>query len=326
MKKKFISKLIAGAAMAAALLIGSAGTAAATVSAAEDAGQATTTTVETTDDSTTVKANYHNTIKLVSINGSSKITNYSQEVGPDMICMFELRSYGKFYLEKYTIQVLDASGKVLINDTGYFSSSNAVTQLKYTLKTSSADVGRYFLRYSASGISGQTTIGFNLLPGKDWEMTKGTNSDGILGWWLVDGDGYIRSDYTGMWKYNGSFYYIKAGRMQANYTGLCRNTSGVWYYVKNGKMDTAYAGLVKNGGSWFYVKSGKMQSTYTGLVKHNGSWYYVKSGKMQSSYTGLVKYSGSWYYIKAGKWQAGYSGTVKYNGRSYRVVNGKVKF
>lgn len=54
MKKRTISKLIAGAAMAAALFIGSAGTAVATVSAAEDAGQATT--VETTDDSTSVKA------------------------------------------------------------------------------------------------------------------------------------------------------------------------------------------------------------------------------------------------------------------------------
>ena len=73
MKKRTISKLIAGAAMAAALFIGSAGTAVATVSAAEDAGQATT--VETTDDSTSVKANYHNTIKLVSLNGSSKVAN-----------------------------------------------------------------------------------------------------------------------------------------------------------------------------------------------------------------------------------------------------------
>ena len=323
MKKRTISKLIAGAAMAAALFIGSAGTAVATVSAAEDAGQATT--VETTDDSTSVKANYHNTIKLVSLNGSSKVANSNVEVGQDMVFMFDLRAYGKFYLEKYTIQILDSKGTVCANYSNYFSSSNSITHLKYTVQTDKADVGRYFVRYKASGISGQTTIGFNIVPGKNWEMVKGTN-DGVLGWWLVDGNGYIRSDYTGMWKYNGSYYYIKAGKMQSGYTGLCKNSSGVWYYVKNGKMDTSYAGLVKNGGSWFYVKSGKMQSTYTGLVKHSGSWFYVKSGKMQSSYTGLVKYSGSWYYIKAGKWQSGYTGTIKYNGRNYRIVRGKVRF
>lgn len=109
MKKRTISKLIAGAAMAAALFIGSAGTAVATVSAAEDAGQATT--VETTDDSTSVKANYHNTIKLVSLNGSSKVANSNVEVGQDMVFMFDLRAYGKFYLEKYTIQIIDSKGK-----------------------------------------------------------------------------------------------------------------------------------------------------------------------------------------------------------------------
>ena len=153
---------------------------------------------------------------------------------------------------------------------------------------------------------------------------------------------FVPRSYTGLYKVDGTWRYVKNGELDNTFTGLVKY-SGKWYHVKNG-VKTSFNGLVKYNGKWYYVKSGVVNTNYTGLVKHtdgkyyyvksgvktsfnglvkyNGKWYYVKSGVVNTSYTGLVKHTdGKWYYVKKGV-KTSYTGTVTYNGKKYKVKNG----
>lgn len=157
------------------------------------------------------------------------------------------------------------------------------------------------------------------------------------------------SNYTGLFKYNGTWYYAKNGTVDFTFTGLHKHTNGIWYYVKDGILDWGFNGLWKHNGVWYglqkgqinwkysglvqhtngiwyYVQGAKLNWGYTGLVKHNtGSWFYVQKGQINFDYTGLVKHTnGIWYYIENGKLDWGFNGLVKHNGVWYGLVNGQI--
>ena len=131
------------------------------------------------------------------------------------------------------------------------------------------------------------------------------------------------SDYTGMIKVGGEWYYYIDGAIASDYTGLAQNEYG-WWYIKDGKLDLTYTGLVKYKSNWVYVTKGKLNASYTGLVKYKSNWVYVSKGKLNTSYTGLVKYKSNWVYVSKGKLDAAYTGMAKNQYGWWYVKAGKL--
>jgi len=159
------------------------------------------------------------------------------------------------------------------------------------------------------------------------------------------------SEYNGLVKENGAYYYYRNGIKQTGYTGLVKHTDDTWCYVIKGKWQPDYTGIIRNtngkyyyiykgrrnyssklvkytDGSWLYVKNGEWQPQYTGIIKNsNGKYYYIYKGRRNYS-SKLVKHTnGKWWYVKNGEWQPEYTGIVKQpSGRRYYVVKGKKKY
>ncbi len=147
----------------------------------------------------------------------------------------------------------------------------------------------------------------------------------VDGVWRYVKNGELDNSFTGLCKYSGKWYYVEGGVKDSSFTGLCKRGK-VWYYVKKGVVDFSYTGLAKRSGKWYYVNDGKVDFTYTGLCKYNGKWYYVEDGVVDKSYTGLCKYNSKWYYVKKGVVDFTYTGLCKRNGKWYYVDDGKVNF
>ncbi len=157
----------------------------------------------------------------------------------------------------------------------------------------------------------------------------------------------VDTSYTGLIKYENSWWYVKNGKLDLKYTGLAKNEYG-WWYVKNGKLDRTYTGLGKNEYGWWYVKNGKVDFSYTGMAKNEYGWWYVKDGKVDLKYSGLgtnqygtwymvdgkvasnisglTKVSKVWMYIEKGKIDTTYLGLAKNEYGWWYVKNGKVDF
>ncbi len=177
----------------------------------------------------------------------------------------------------------------------------------------------------------------------------------------VNADTDLSSTYggkTGVYKYNGTWYYLINGIIQTDYTGVAdyKNDNG-WWYIKNGVVDFSYTGLAKNKNGWWYVEDGKVRFNYTGFAENSngkwycedskvtfkkndvikdttgaigtkGTWYYVVGSKVQTSYTGVADYKNSngWWYIKKGAVDFSYTGLAKNKNGWWYVEGGQVKF
>lgn len=117
---------------------------------------------------------------------------------------------------------------------------------------------------------------------------------------------------------------IAGGVKDTSYTGLCKY-NGSWWYVSGGKVNFGATGLCKYNGTWWYVKNGKVSFTTT-LCKYNGIWWYINNGAVNFNKTTLVKYGSNWYAVAKGQVAWKYTGKLAYNGRYFNVVNGVVKF
>ncbi|MCD8208786.1 MAG: sialate O-acetylesterase, partial [Bacteroidales bacterium] len=104
----------------------------------------------------------------------------------------------------------------------------------------------------------------------------------------------IAGDYTGLYLYKGTWWYLKDGIIQADYEGMAENEYG-WWYVKNGRIDYTYTGFAGNEYGWWYFESGII--TYetnsvikdtTGAIGTAGNWYYVVGSKVQTEFPGLA--------------------------------------
>ena len=111
-----------------------------------------------------------------------------------------------------------------------------------------------------------------------WEVINGA-------WYYFDGAGWM---VTGWLKRPSGWYYLNADGSMATGWAKVGNT---WYYMNgSGAMQT---GWVKTASGWYYLTgSGAMA---TGWYVVGGNWYYSNSdGTMQ---TGWVKVGNNWYYM-----------------------------
>ncbi len=131
---------------------------------------------------------------------------------------------------------------------------------------------------------------------------------------------------TGLYKVNGTWCYVKNGKVDYSVTGLFKHTNGKWYYVEDGRVDFGFTGLAKRNGIWYYVEDGRVDFDFTGLAKRNGIWYYVEDGRVDFGFTGLAKRNGKWYYVEDGRVDFDFTGLAKRNGKWYYVEDGRVDF
>ena len=102
---------------------------------------------------------------------------------------------------------------------------------------------------------------------------------------------------------NSTWWYVKGGQVQFNYTGF-ENNGSTRYRVEKGQVNFKYADVVKDGNEWRYYSGGKWQTGVTSVEKRsNGTWWYVKKGVVQFGVTGVVKRTenNTWWYVKGGQ-------------------------
>ena len=143
------------------------------------------------------------------------------------------------------------------------------------------------------------------------------------GWWYVEA-GQINFNVTGL--VNDSTYgwwYVENSQINFNYTGLVQNAYG-WWYVENGAINFNATGLAQNEYGWWYVENGQVNFNYTGLAANEYGWWRVEGGKINFNYTGLALNEYGWWYVEGGKINFNYNGYAAYYGVTYRVEGGKV--
>ena len=162
-------------------------------------------------------------------------------------------------------------------------------------------------------------------------------------------NGEINKQKNGFVSYKEGLFYVGAGRVLQEVSGLAQDPNGTdWYYLANGQAQTQYTGLAMYDGAWFYVENGKLDTTLADFVSYDNSlfyvglgrvmtevnglaqdpngtdWYYLAEGQAQTQYTGLAMYDGAWFYVVNGKLANDYTGMVAYDGSEFYVVNGMV--
>ena len=93
------------------------------------------------------------------------------------------------------------------------------------------------------------------------------------------------ADGLGMDK-DGNWFYYKDGKVDTAYTGLAANEYG-WWYVEAGQINFNVTGLVNDSTyGWWYVENRQINFNYTGLVQNSYGWWYV--GMLASEIVGAV--------------------------------------
>ena len=103
---------------------------------------------------------------------------------------------------------------------------------------------------------------------------------------------------------------------------LFRSYNGTWWYIRNGRIDFNSRTLVKYNGIWWYVNAGKIDFNSSTLVKYGDSWFYVSGGQVGWNASGYCSYNGADYYVKNGVVDFGaasgaYSSSDNYSSSSY---------
>ena len=119
-----------------------------------------------------------------------------------------------------------------------------------------------------------------------------------------------------------------SAELGTNFTGLHKDENGTWVYVRNGKVDFGYTGFVKNENGWWYVENGQVTYNKNDVIKGNvngvNAWWHVVNSKVTRDTT-VAKNSNGWWYIRGGKVDFGYNGNVWYHGHNYWVSNGWIR-
>lgn len=139
----------------------------------------------------------------------------------------------------------------------------------------------------------------------------------------------IAGNYTGLYKYNGTWWYLKNGHVQKDYNSVIKNDNG-WWYVENGKVDFTYNGFAQNDNGWWYIENGKVTFNKTdiieGIVNGENAWWRVSKSKVDFSCNSVEKNKNGWWYIEGGKVDFGYTGVVKNKNGWWRIEDGRVNF
>ena len=138
----------------------------------------------------------------------------------------------------------------------------------------------------------------------------------------------VAGNYSGLYRYNGTWWYLKNGYIQKNYVGVVRNKNG-WWYVENGKVDFTYNGFAQNSNGWWYLENGKVtfqkNDVAKGTVEGESGWWLVEKSKVSFTDT-VARNKNGWWYIRGGKVDFDYTGVAKNKNGWWRIVDGKVDF
>ena len=136
-------------------------------------------------------------------------------------------------------------------------------------------------------------------------------------------NGTVDYSYTGLFKGDDVWRYMKNGYEDTSYVGVC-DYNGQTYFVYYGRVAWLITDVwyVQADDKMYYVMGGVVNWNYTNLVNTKYGWYYVRNGVVDTQYAGLVLYNGDWYYVQNGKIDWTFNGWTEYNGSRYYVTNG----
>lgn len=251
-----------------------------------------------------------------------------------------------YYYVQYGYVSYDYTGLIKFNDIKYYI-SNGILDTSYNgvYRGYDYDEDCHMEYYVSNGKVDKTlnTLAY------DSEYDK----------WCVVSNGLLNDEYSGLYLYDGSYYYIDYGEVNWEYTGLYYD--GVnYYYINKGILDWSYSGveeylseddsgysvfnkyLVKNGivssytglnysedsKGWLYFTNGRWDEEFTGLTNYYDVWYYVTNGILNWDNDDLVKYDNNYYYVQNGTINWNFTGIVEnddlYESGLYYVLNGSV--
>ena len=149
-------------------------------------------------------------------------------------------------------------------------------------------------------------------------IPDGLNPDD--GWVYENGE---KSDFTGLYPYNGGLFYILNGQWQRGANGLTLIIDEFWF-LANGQVQEHH-GFAEYDGEWFYLDGGKLDTTASSVYGYDGKTFLVAAGRLVSEYSGLAQIpSGEWYYVAEGRVLTEFSGKIEWNGATFQIVNGKL--
>ncbi len=142
---------------------------------------------------------------------------------------------------------------------------------------------------------------------------------------LREGEVIAPTDYTGLYKQDGTWYYVSNGQVNYTYNSLCKYGEE-WFYVENGMVNWTDKTLVKYGDTLFFVQYGKVSWNTNTLFKYDGIWYHIKNGQVAKTGKTLVKYEGTWFYVENGQVNWNDSTLTQYGDTLFYVQYGKVSW
>ena len=126
---------------------------------------------------------------------------------------------------------------------------------------------------------------------------------------------------------DGSWYYMKNGKIDYDYDGLAQNEYG-WWKISNGTVDFGYTGLAQNEYGWWKVSNGTVDFGYTGLAQNEYGWWKVSNGTVDFSANGLLydNMSEKWWYFNNGAIDYNYDGLALNEYGWWKISSGTVDF
>ena len=126
---------------------------------------------------------------------------------------------------------------------------------------------------------------------------------------------------------DGSWYYMKNGKIDYDYDDLAQNEYG-WWKISNGTVDFGYTGLAQNEYGWWKVSNGTVDFGYTGLAQNEYGCWKVSNGTVDFSANGLLydNMSEKWWYFNNGAIDYNYDGLALNEYGWWKISNGTVDF
>ena len=126
---------------------------------------------------------------------------------------------------------------------------------------------------------------------------------------------------------DGSWYYMKNGKIDYDYDDLAQNEYG-WWKISNGTVDFGYTGLAQNEYGWWKVSNGTVDFGYTGLAQNEYGCWKVSNGTVDFSANGLLydNINIKWWYFNNGAIDYNYDGLALNEYGWWKISNGTVDF
>ena len=149
------------------------------------------------------------------------------------------------------------------------------------------------------------------------------SSDGS---WYYMKNGKIDYDYDGLAQNEYSWWKISNGTVDFSANGLLYdNMSEKWWYFNNGAIDYNYDGLALNEYGWWKISDGTVDFGYTGLALNEYGWWMVNKGIPDITYNGIAANQYGLWKVSNGTVEFNYTGTYTFGNGTYTIVNGLVQ-